>query len=83
MRSGVSACSNLFINYASCIQSLSCLPFFLYHPYMHLLSPLNFIYYYVKGGKPPKMPVVIMAIGMRTKCHVPSLASLKSEDVKA
>ena len=33
---GVSAYSNLFINHASCIQSLSCLPFFLYHPYMPL-----------------------------------------------
>ena len=33
---GVSAYSNLFINNASCIQSLSCLPFFLYHPYMPL-----------------------------------------------
>ena len=33
---GVSACSNVFINHASCIPSLSCLPFFLYHPYMPL-----------------------------------------------
>ena len=29
---GVSVYSNLFVNHASCIPSLSCLPF--YHPYM-------------------------------------------------
>ena len=26
---GVSVCSNLFINHASCIPSLSCLPYFI------------------------------------------------------
>ena len=33
---GVSAYLNLFINHVSSIQSPSCLPFFLYHPYMPL-----------------------------------------------
>ena len=40
MGSWVSACSNLFNNHAWCIPSLSCLPFFLYHPFM----PLFFLF---------------------------------------
>ena len=32
----VSVCSNLFINQASCIPSISCLPFFLYDTYVPL-----------------------------------------------
>ena len=42
---GVSACSNLFINRASCIPSLSCLPFFLYHHYMPLYKFAGFLIY--------------------------------------
>ena len=38
MWSGVLVCSNLFVNHASCIPSLSCLSFFLYQPYMPLTS---------------------------------------------
>ena len=35
---GVSVLLNLFINHASCIPSLSCLPLFLYPPYMPLFN---------------------------------------------
>ena len=60
---GVSASSNLFINHASCIPSLSCLPFFLYHPYMplfarflmYILVPLILYYnvYLCERGRAP------------------------------
>ena len=31
---GVSLCSNLFVNHVARIPSLSCVPSYLYHPYM-------------------------------------------------
>ena len=64
---GVSACSNMIINLASCIPSLSCLPFFYtipiwlffeIHIILNLYTCLRSILYTttyisVKGGKPP------------------------------
>ena len=79
---GVSVCLNLFINHAPCIPSLSCLPFFLYHPYMplfwirkifNLLGLHSFLYttmcISVKGGKPP------IKINNREKCLLSSWKS--------
>ena len=34
--------SDLLVNHASCIPSLSCLPFFLYHPYIPLCLNSDF-----------------------------------------
>ena len=44
MESGVSACSNIFVNHASCIPSLSCLPFFIYHPLCLLFVNIHWIF---------------------------------------
>ena len=68
---GMSAYSNLFINHASCIHSLSCLPFFLYHHYnmpLCLNSQDLYTTRYWKGAS------------HSSPCVLP-LASLRSEEV--
>ena len=73
---GVSACSNLFINHASCIPSLFCLPFFLYHPYNPLLNsqdflftPFIFIYILLRVSERGQAPI---NINNREKCVLSS-----------
>ena len=78
IRLGVSACSNVFINHASCIPSLSCLPFFLYHPYMPLLliprifNLLVSTHFYIHYGEQSDVPFCLA----RKVCSCPSIGHM-------
>ena len=70
----MSACSNLFFKHASCIPSLSCLPF-LYHPFFNSLNTClhSFLYMLlriisVKGGKPPIKIIILEKMSCLQTC---------------